>query len=227
MSEHLDFNTDFLDSDKTRPSPQSSSETFPSRKRLFSDTKPSWTQNTAAPKKKTGRAKLIVGAVCAVIILILIIIAANTPETNYNNPTPPATSNIPVVNTASQNAQADPLDLFTDGNGATYSCSLSDHAKATSLRPAISDKNKIASDESYLNTLETKVDNEKASIDSSYVNEYSPQYEIDEYNSQIDQYNIDLQTYKRAASNYSAEVDSYNAKVDVYNNFLKNNCTLQ
>lgn len=231
MSDHLDFDTDFLDPEKsgsTKEHPHYFKETFPSRRGLFSDAKPSQKQNTPTPKKKTGRTKLIVGAICGAILLILIIIAANTPETNYNTtPTPPAATNIPVVNTAAQNTQSDPLDLFTDGNGATYSCSLPDHAKATSLRPAVYDKTKIATDESYLNTLETKIDNEKASIDASSVSDYSPQYQINVYNAQVDQYNVDLQTYKRAASNYSQEVDSYNAKVDVYNNFLKNNCALQ
>ena len=230
--EHLDFDLDSLDSDKTdtpKVQPHHKKETFPSRRGLFESSTASENHDSTPkpPKKKIGRAKLIVGAVCGVILLMLIIIAANTPETNYNTGVTAPINNTPVINTAAQNSQADPLDLFTDGNGATYSCSLSDHATATSLHPAVSDKSKIATDENYINTLNTKIENEKAEIDSSYVDDNSPQYEINQYNSQVDQYNADLQTYKRAAANYDQEIDSYNAKVDTYNNFLRNNCTLQ
>ena len=189
MSEHLKFDTDFLDSNNSssaKSTPHYQKESFPSRN----------------PKKTpidSNRNKYIMIGVVTGIVLLVIIIAANSPETTYVSPS--TTSTPPSINTipASTAPIVPPTHKFTDKNGVTYYCDDSEYSTATSLEPTAIEKSEMAAKEEEIASL-------KSDIDSSYVNEYSSQYAIDQYNDQVDEYN-------RKREIYNSRVDSYNQKV--------------
>lgn len=66
-------------------------------------------------------------------------------------------------------------------------------ATANSLKPDVSDK--------------MELENLQTSLESSSVNNYSPQYQIDEYNSE-------LAKYKKLQKSYNSRVDKYNSYID-------------
>lgn len=202
MSEHLKFDTDFLDSNNSsspKKAPHYHKESFPSR-------------NTKKTPIDSNRNKYIMIGVVTGIVLLVIIIAANSPETTYVSPTttssPTKANTIPTTTTPI----IPPTHKFTDNNGITYYCDDSEYSTATSLEPSAIEKSEMASKEEEITSL-------KSDIDSSYVNEYSSEYAIDQYNDQVDEYNRKREIYNR-------RVDSYNQKVNTYNNYLKSNCTL-
>ncbi|MEX2053995.1 MAG: hypothetical protein WD883_00400 [Candidatus Colwellbacteria bacterium] len=80
-----------------------------------------------------------------------------------------------------------------------YFCSSYHYNKANDLEPS-----------SYEAVMVQGLENELINL-SYEVNEHSPQYRIDEYNSKLAEYN--------SAS------DSYNRKVAIYNSYLINNCS--
>ncbi len=250
--QHLNFDLDFLDSDgkKTetpKAKPHYHKEVFPSRRKIFSsDTQThvytshqhsstsssDWLSRLTAwfsKKTRVEKRNVIIGVVVGVAILVTSIIIGSTPDTSIKSNTSSYSngssySNIPVSNSP-DTKQYDENSIFTDENGKTFSCSLTNHSTAQSLRPSDSEKNKIIIDKNYLDSSYAQIENLKSEIDSMYVNEYSSQYLINEYNDKIDDYNAKVATYKRNLNNHNAEVDSYNLKVDKYNNFLRNNCT--
>lgn len=226
--EHLDFDLEFLDSDKAEASkerPHYHKETFPSRRdqTATGSTKRSigrlawwW-----AAKTRRKKVEFIVGVIASLIILGTIVIAATTPDTSTvssGSTPPPAT--IPVANTP-----ADQTYKFTDENGKIYYCSVSDNAKATALEPTDFEKSSIESEKTSVALKESELNRLQSEIDSMYVNEYSSQFLINRYNDLIDEYNLKHSTYERQFDNLDTKIDSYNQKVETYNNFLRNNCS--
>ena len=69
------------------------------------------------------------------------------------------------------------------------------------------------------------LENLKNEIDNSYVNDYSSQWEIDDYNEKVDRYNSLLPAYKRDLADLDTRIDDYNAQIQEHNNYLVANCT--
>ena len=105
-----------------------------------------------------------------------------------------------------------------------YSCSRYDSDQADSLDPTESEQ-QVTLAQNLLQQRANELDRLKNEIDDSSVNDYSPQYVIDDYNEQVDTYNSKLTSYKRDASSMSSRIDQYNAQVERRNNYLIANCT--
>lgn len=227
--EHLDFDLEFLDSDnpegsKARPSYHK--ETFPSRRESSTSAKPKhainrlwwWWAN------KTGKEKrnLVIGVVAAFVILGSVIVAASTPDTSVVSSSTGTTPTTPIIPPANTSQNTFPI---TDENGKTFYCSSSDHDRAQGLKPSDYEKSAIETDQATVLSKENELENLQSDIDSMYVNDYSPQYLIDEYNDMVDDYNGKHAVYKRLHDNLDNRIDAYNQRVDTYNNFLRTNCS--
>lgn len=105
-----------------------------------------------------------------------------------------------------------------------YSCSSYDSNQADALDPSDS-KLELDFAQSAISTRSNELDQLKREIDNSYVNEYSSQYEIDNFNEQVDTYNAKLASYKRDAASLSARIDQFNAQIERRNNYLITHCT--
>ena len=185
MSEHLEFDTNFLDKD-----------TIKEKKRTSHSTR------TLTEKKHNWKKTLIIGGI---ILFFLWIIFS---EDNSSSST----------NTGANNSS----DTLVIGE---YRCSKYDYDKAVALNPDESEQ-QIDTAISAMESRSNELDRLKKEIDSSYVNEYSSQYQINQYNETVDEYNAKLATYKSDSSNLEPRIDKYNAQIKAHNNYLKNNCTL-
>jgi hypothetical protein len=109
-------------------------------------------------------------------------------------------------------------------NVGEYSCSRYHYNQAVALDPDETEQ-QIESSSSAFEYRTNRLENLKDEIDNSYVNDYSAQWEIDEYNEMIDEYNSLLPAYKRDLAALDARIDRYNAQIQTHNNYLIANCT--
>lgn len=120
------------------------------------------------------------------------------------------------------------VDQTSSGNDqiaiGEYRCSKYNYDRAVALNPEDSDE-QITAAQNSLEYRGDELDRLKNEIDSSYVNEYSSQYQINQYNETIDEYNTKLTSYKRDASSLEARIDKYNTQIEAHNSYLKDNCT--
>lgn len=107
-----------------------------------------------------------------------------------------------------------------------YSCSRYHYDQAVSLDPDETEQ-QIEAAGSAFEYRTNALENLKDEIDNSYVNEYSSQWEIDEYNDNIDEYNSLLPAYNRDSVALDTRINRYNAQVETHNNYLISNCTKQ
>lgn len=105
-----------------------------------------------------------------------------------------------------------------------YSCSRYHYNQALALDPDETEQ-QIESAQSALEYRTRRLESLKNEIDNSYVNEYSSQWEIDDYNEKVDEYNSLLPAYKRDLANLDSRIDTYNAQIQKHNNYLVANCT--
>ena len=105
-----------------------------------------------------------------------------------------------------------------------YSCSRYHYNQAVALDPDETEQ-QIESASSAFEYRTNALARLKDDIDSSYVNDYSAQWEIDEYNEKVDEYNSLLPAYKRDMAALDARIDRYNAQIQTHNNYLVANCT--
>jgi len=110
-------------------------------------------------------------------------------------------------------------DLVSVGE---YMCSQYHANRADELEP--SDLS-LSIEQSSLESRGNEIDRLANEIQYSTVNEYSPQWQINEYNAKVDEYNRKLAAYNRDVDNMQPRIDSYNRKVEIYNNYLIENCT--
>jgi len=104
-----------------------------------------------------------------------------------------------------------------------YMCSRYHYNRATELEP---DESSLIFEKNLLISRSDEVDRLTNEIEDSYVNEYSAQWEIDEYNTKIDEHNQKLGSYNRDAAGIESKIDRHNDRVEIYNNYLIQNCTL-
>ena len=117
----------------------------------------------------------------------------------------------------------------TNGSGdnvrlGEYSCSRYHYNQAVALDPDETEQ-QIESATNAFEYRTNSLERLKDEIDSSYVNDYSSQWEIDEYNEMVDEYNSLLPAYKRDLANLDSRIDRYNAQIQKHNNYLVTNCT--
>lgn len=189
MSEHLDFNTDFLDKDTPKTGATGKA------KPLSEKIKYNW--------KKI----LIIGGV------VLFFGWAIFSDSGSSSPT--STSN---------SSYAPPVANGNTVKNGQYSCSKYNSDQADLLDPAESEQQMTLA-QNLLQQRSDELDRLKNKIDSSYVNNSSSQYEIDNYNGEVDMYNSKLASYKRDASSMSSRIDQYNTQVEKRNNYLSTHCT--
>lgn len=139
---------------------------------------------------------------------------------NSDSSSSPTTSNSPYTPSA-QTTNSNSDDTVIRGQ---YRCSSYNASQADALAPSESEST-ISSAQNALEQRSTYLENLKSEIDGSYVNEYSSQYEIDNYNQKVDDYNSELASYKRDASSMSSRIDRFNSQVEAHNNYLINHCT--
>ena len=109
-------------------------------------------------------------------------------------------------------------------NVGEYSCSRYHYNQAVALDPDETEQ-QIESASSAFEYRTNRLENLKDEIDNSYVNDYSAQWEIDEYNEMVDEYNSLLPAYKRDLVALDARIDRYNAQIQTHNIYLIANCT--
>jgi len=122
--------------------------------------------------------------------------------------------------TPSVNNQASNDDLMI----GQYSCSRYHYDQAVALDPDESEQ-QIENARVALEARTNSLERIKNQIDSSYVNDYSDQWEIDQYNELVDEYNSKLPAYKRDLADLDTRIDRYNAQIQKHNNYLTANCT--
>jgi hypothetical protein len=199
--QHLDIDLEFLDKDSSKKDGAIRNETR---------------KNTSVPKLKLSKSQikkyLIIGGV--VIFFGWVIFSDNNSSTS--------TTNTGSYTPSSVNQASSDSDTFVIGE---YRCSRYNYDKAVTLAPSESEQ-QIDTARNALEYKSNELDRLKNEIDSSYVNEYSSQYEINQYNATVNEYNSKLASYKRDETSFSSRVDRYNAQVEAHNNYLRNNCTL-
>ena len=105
-----------------------------------------------------------------------------------------------------------------------YSCSRYHYDRAVALDPDETEQ-QIDNAQAAIESQTRNLENLKNEIDNSYVNDYSSQWEIDDYNEKVDRYNSLLPAYKRDLADLDTRIDDYNAQIQEHNNYLVANCT--
>jgi hypothetical protein len=125
------------------------------------------------------------------------------------------------TNTAPASSQISNGDELMIGQ---YSCSRYHYDQAVALDPDETEQ-QIENARIAIETRTNVLERIKKQIDSSYVNDYSDQWEIDQYNELVDDYNSKLPAYKRDLADLDTRIDRYNAQIQKHNNYLVANCT--
>jgi len=204
--EHLKIDLDFLDKEtpkEPQPAPadaDSSSAARPATTPVSTGYKHNW-RNIA-----------IIGG----IVLVIIWAIASSDDSSTNSTS--SGSYVPTTQTSNYNS----------GSGTVirgdYSCSSYAASRVDALSPSESEAT-LTSAQNALERRTNYLKNLKDEIDSSYVNEYSDQWQIDDYNQKVDEYNSLLPAYKRDMAGLDSRIDSYNAQIEARNNYLSQNCT--
>jgi len=201
QKDHLDIDLEFLDKKepvRVAPKPESSvGQASSTQKSLSTDRKYNW------------KNILIIGGV--VLFFGWVIFSDDSSSSSTNTYTPPA-------QTSNYNSDDDTVMV------GEYSCSRYHYNQAVALDPDETEQ-QIDSAQSALEYRTNRLENLKSEIDNSYVNDYSAQWEINEYNEKVDEYNSLLPAYKRDLANIDSRIDTYNAQIQRHNNYLVANCT--
>mgnify|MGYP001558446825 CR=1 FL=1 len=198
MSDHLNFDTDFLNNAKATSKPKVNSPKQSGGSGGGKDTAKKWAWGIA----------IVIG------IVVLSSLFDDSSSTSSSTYTPPPTT---TTNTYASNDD----DTVITG---TYRCSQYNHNRAGELEPSRSELTTLESQQNGFLTRSAAITREGDRLDNEYVDEYD-QDDIDQHNAAIYAYNASLEKYKRDVKANDAAVDSYNARVEVYNNFLIANCT--
>lgn len=200
--DHLDIDLEFLDKKepvRVAPKPES-----------HAGKTPSTSKSPSAGHKYNWKNILIIGGV--ILFFGWVIFSDDgSSSSSTNTYTPPA-------QTSNYNPGNDDVMV------GEYSCSRSHYNQAVALDPDETEQ-QIESASSAFEYRTNALASLKDDIDSSYVNDYSAQWEIDEYNEMVDRYNSLLPAYKRDMSALDTRIDRYNAQIQTHNNYLVANCT--
>lgn len=195
----LDFDLGFLDEESPKPKQ-------PIRKEHAKS------PETATSTKWNWKTISIVVGVIIVIIWIAASEDSSTPSSTSTY-TPPRTSQAQNVS-----AGDDSVDY------GEYRCSRYHYDKAVALSPSESEQT-LKSAQLSMDIRANELERLQREIENSYVNEYSSQWEIDDYNDNVNTYNSKLTSYKRDAAALDSRIDRFNTQVATHNNYLTQNCT--
>lgn len=198
-NKHIDVDLDFLNEED-------------SSKKSISSHEPKVANKENKIKKYNWKAISIVVGVIIVIIWIGVSEDSKSPTSTY---TSPSTSQIKNVSVDDENVEY-----------GEYRCSQSHYDKAVALSPSESEQT-LASAQLSMETRANEIERLQKGIENNYVNEYSSQWEIDDYNDTIDTYNSKLTSYKRDAAALDTRIDRFNTQVAAHNNYLVQNCSLR
>lgn len=203
--DHLNIDLDFLDKEAPKE-PSSSTDTDSS-----SATRPT-TVPVVTGYKHNWRNIAIIGG----IVLFIIWAIASSDDSSTNSTS--SGSYVPSTQTSNY-----------DSNDGTvirgdYSCSSYAASRVDALEPSESEAT-LSSAQNALERRTNHLKNLKDEIDNSYVNDYSSQWEIDDYNQKVDEYNSLLPAFKRDAADLDSMIDRFNTQVEARNNYLSQNCT--
>lgn len=203
--EHLNIDLEFLD----REAPK---EPLPSTDAGSSSVARPTTIPVSTGYKHNWRNIIIIGG----IVLFIIWAIASSDDSSTNSTS--SGSYVPSTQTSNYNSN-DSTVIRGD-----YRCSSYEASRVDALAPTESEAT-FTSAQNALDQRSNYLENLKSEIDNSYVNEYSAQWEVDDYNQKVDEYNGLLPAFKRDATNLSSRIDQYNAQVEARNNYLARNCT--
>lgn len=194
----LDFDLGFLDEESPKPK-QPIRKDHAKAPEAASSTKWNW---------KT------ISIVAGVIIVIIWIAASedngSTPTSTY---TPPSTNQVRNVSAGDDSVEY-----------GEYRCSRYHYDKAVALSPSETEQT-LKSAQLSMDIRANELERLQREIENSYVNEYSSQWEIDDYNDKVNTYNYKLTSYKRDATALDSRIDRFNTQVATHNNYLTQNCT--
>src|SRR3989344_2136021 len=197
--DHLDIDLEFLDKkEPLRVAPKPHEQTS------------STSKSPSTGRKYNWKNILIIGGI--ILFFVWVIFSDDSGSSSTTNTyTPPASG---------QN---------TSGSGdnvrlGEYSCSRYHYNQAVALDPDETEQ-QIESASSAFEYRTNALERLKDEIDNSYVNDYSAQWEIDDYNAKVDEYNSKLPAYKRDLASLDSRIDKYNAQIQKHNDYLTANCT--
>ncbi|MDP3763778.1 MAG: hypothetical protein Q8Q92_04020 [bacterium] len=203
QKDHLNIDLEFLDKkDSVRvvPKPESNAgQTSSTPKTPATDTKYNW------------KNILIIGGIVLFIGWAIFLDDGSSSNSTTNTYIPPV---------GSQTSNSSDDDVMV----GQYSCSRYNYNKAVALDPDETEQ-QIDSASTAFEYRTNAMKRLKDEIDNSYANDYSEQWEIDDYNAKVDDYNSKLPAYKRDLAILDSRIDQYNAQIQTHNNYLVANCT--
>ncbi|MFA7377220.1 MAG: hypothetical protein WCZ15_00200 [Patescibacteria group bacterium] len=220
MSDHLEFDTDFLETKRGESSHKSKTNPQTNIK------------NNSHPSGGSGKKKLTLWLLAIIGFFVIIFLSSifddnSTTSSNSNSlGTKPIQTTKPTTSPSSDNPF---LSNFANDDEeyvivGEYSCSIYHANKADEIQPSKLSESLLDSRRTELENRADELDRLSAEIKNTYVNEYS-QWSIDNYNSKVDSYNVKFFVYEADVEKFENDIDAYNIKVNKYNNYLENNCT--
>jgi len=204
--DHLNIDLEFLDKEAPKePSPATDAGSSSAAARPA-------TVPVSTGYKHNWRNILIIGG----IVLFIIWAIASSDDSSTNSTS--SGSYVPSTQTSNYNSDDDTVIR------GDYRCSSYEASRVDALAPTESEAT-LTSAQNALEQRSNRLENLKSEIDNSYVNEYSSQWEIDDYNQKVDEYNSLLPAYKRDATALDSRIDRFNTQVAAHNNYLIQNCT--
>lgn len=171
--------------------------------------------NASTPSSQTKwnwKVILIITGIIIVIIWIGVSEDSSSPTSTY---TSPSTSQIKNVSVDDESVEY-----------GEYRCSQYHYDKAVALSPSESEQT-LENAQLSMETRANEIERLQLEIENSYVNEYSSQWEIDDYNDTVETYNSKLTSYQRDATALDSRIDKFNVQVEAHNNYLVQNCSLR
>jgi len=210
--EHLNIDLDFL---KKKDAPHVATPKAPPINSTASHTPPHPVRSTTTPVstgyKYNWKNILIIGGIVLFFGWAIFSDDGSSSSSTTNTYNPPA-------NGQSSGGGEDNIRL------GEYSCSRYHYNQAVALDPNETEQ-QIESASSAFEYRTNALERLKDEIDNSYINDYSDQWEIDDYNAKVDEYNSKLPAYKRDLANLDSRIDIYNSQIQKHNNYLVANCT--
>lgn len=157
----------------------------------------------------------VISIIIGIIIVIIWIGASEDSSPTTSTYTAPSTSQTKNVSADDENVEY-----------GEYTCSRYHYDKAVALSPSENEQT-LASAQLSMETRANEIERLQKGIENNYVNEYSSQWEIDDYNNTVDTYNSKLTSYKRDAAALDTRIDRFNTQVAAHNNYLVQNCSLR
>lgn len=225
--EHLDIDLDFL-GEKESVEKSHRAENKPNYLPTSELRDKNKTEQTVQPDFKINWSTVFT------VLFILFFIGVGIYSSNSNDSNTSAPVSKPSINAANDNNSVGRLNSPSLSSKADeqeedvivgeYSCS-SFHSQEASALTTDETLQQIDNANNEIIIRRNKLDRLKDELDNTSVDDYSAQWEIDEYNEKVDDYNSQLPVYNRDLESASARTEKFNSQVQAYNDYLENNCT--